>query len=412
MIRTRIAPSPTGIIHIGTAYMSLFNWAFAKKNGGKFILRLEDTDVKRHVKNAEEEIYKGLSWLGISWDEGPDKPGPYGPYKQSQRQQIYHKKAKELVDKGFAYEDEGAVRFKNPGDDIWWDDLVRGKISFSGAEITDFVLVRSDGMALYNFAVVVDDMLMQISHVIRGEEHISNTPRQLALYRAFGKESPKLAHIPLLRNPDRSKISKRANPVSLNWYKDEGYLKESILNFLALMGWTHPGGKEIFAVAEFVEKFDVNHSHKTAPIFDINKLDWLNGEYIRKTQNSELKTQIYDFFKGEYPKEKIEKILPLIKDRIKTLKEFESIAGFFFKEPRVDKKLFGASHKVHLAAALKALEKGISLDEVPQKEGFKVGDFFMDLRVAVSGTKITPPINESIEILGKEEAIKRIREVL
>ena len=221
LVRTRVAPSPTGIVHVGTGYMALFSYAFARSSDGKFILRLEDTDIKRHVKRAEKVIYEGLKWLQLTWDEGPDKGGEFGPYKQSERLPIYKQKAKELLDKGLAYEDKGAIRFKNlPAGrqvqgNISWHDLVRGEVTFPGSEVTDFVIVRSDGIPLYNFAVVVDDILMKITHVIRGEEHISNTPRQLALYKAFGVPPPELAHVPLLRNPDKSKISKRSNSVSL-----------------------------------------------------------------------------------------------------------------------------------------------------------------------------------------------------
>ena len=224
-IRVRIAHSPTGFAHVGTAYTALFNYAFAKKNKGKFVIRLEDTDVKRNVKGAEKAIYDGLSWLGLAWDEGPDmsaskagKGGEYGPYRQSERLDIYKERAQELIKKDLAYKDEGAVRFRNPGKDISWNDLVRGVVSFPGGEVTDFVLLKSDGFPTYNFAVVVDDILMRISHVIRGEEHISNTPRQLALYKAFEEKPPKFAHLPTLRNKERKKLSKRRDPVDLKFF--------------------------------------------------------------------------------------------------------------------------------------------------------------------------------------------------
>lgn len=409
MVRVRIAPSPTGFAHVGTAYAALFNYAFARKNKGKFILRLEDTDVKRHVSGAEKAIYDGLAWLGLSWDEGSDKGGKYGPYKQSERLEIYQKRAKKLIKDGSAYEEKGAIRFKNPGEDVDWKDLVRGKISFSGGEITDFVILKSDGYPTYNFGVVVDDILMKISHVIRGEEHISNTPRQLALYKAFKAKPPEFAHLPTLRNKQRKKLSKRRDPVDLRIYKEEGYLPEALVNFLCLLGWSHPEGKEIFDLDEFVKKFDLSRVRKAGPIFNLEKLDWMNGEYIRKAEGSKLETQIHQYFGKKYPEDVIGKTIPLVKDRIRKLSEYESLAGFFFKKPKVDKKLLGKNYKKHLKAAMAALENNKSLEAVPKENDFKTGDFFMDLRIAITGKQVTPPINDSIAILGRKETLKRLR---
>lgn len=418
MVRVRIAPSPTGFAHVGTAYTALFNFAFAKKNKGKFILRLEDTDVKRNVPEAEKAIYEGLAWLGLTWDEGPDKGGPHAPYRQSERLKTYKEFAEKLLQKGLAYEDEGALRFKNPGEDVSWDDLIRGKISFPGGEVTDFVILKSDGYPTYNFGVVVDDILMEITHVIRGEEHISNTPRQLALYKAFDKNPPEFAHLPTLRNKDRKKLSKRRDPVDLRIFREQGYLPEALVNFLCLLGWSHPEEKEIFSLEEFIKLFDLSRVRAAGPVFDTAKLDWINGEYIRKfkmnnpLRGENLKLKIFEFFDGKYPEDVIGKILPLVQDRIKTLKEFESLAGFFFERPKVDKKLFGTKYKEHLSAAIGALEKNLPLGETPQRHGFKTGDFFMDLRIALTGSKFTPPINESITILGKDETLTRLRQSL
>jgi glutamyl-tRNA synthetase len=411
-VRTRIAPSPTGFAHVGTAYTALFNYAFVHSKNGQFIIRVEDTDIKRHVKGAEEAIYKGLSWFGIDWDEGPDKGGKYGPYKQSERLEIYQKRAKELVKNSFAYEEKGAIRFKNPGEDVGWKDLVRGEINFPGGEITDFVILKSDGYPTYNFAVVVDDILMKISHVIRGEEHVSNTPRQLALYKAFKAKPPEFAHLPTLRNKDRKKLSKRRDPVDLRIYKEEGYLPEALVNFLCLLGWSHPEGKEIFDLDEFVKEFSLSRVRKAGPIFNLEKLDWMNGEYIRKTENSKLKTQIYEYFEKKYPKDLIGKTIPFVKDRIKKLSEYESLAGFFFKKPKIDKKLLGKNYKEHLKAAITALENNKSLEDVPKKNNFKTGDFFMDLRIAITGKRVTPPINDSIAILGRKETLERLKLIL
>lgn len=421
MVRTRIAPSPTGFAHVGTAYISIFNFAFAKKNKGEFIVRLEDTDVKREVRGAEEAIYEGLKWLGLSWDEGPDIGGKYGPYRQSERLEIYQKKAKELVNKGLAYEDKGAIRFKNPNHEVSWDDLVRGRVVFPADQVTDFVILKSDGFPTYNFGVVLDDILMNISHVIRGEEHTSNTPRQLVLYQALGANLPVFAHLPTLRNMEtKKKLSKRRDPVDLRIFRDQGYLPEALVNFLCLQGWSHPEGKEIFDLKEFVAKFDMKRIRQAGPSFDISKLDWINGEYIRRTQNSKLKTQIYEFFHGKYPEDKIGQILPLVQTRIKTLKEFETLAGFFFKSPKVDKSYFGKGYKKHLRGALTELENADwereKIDKVLlgliDRSGFNTGNFFMDLRVAICGSRFTPPINDSVVILGKKESLSRIRYAL
>ncbi|MBI3443420.1 glutamate--tRNA ligase [Candidatus Woesebacteria bacterium] len=411
-IRTRIAPSPTGFAHVGTAYTALFNYAFARRNRGKFILRLEDTDIKRNVKGAEESIYDGLSWLGISWDEGP--------FRQSERLEIYKKKAKELLDKKIAYEDEGAIRFKNPGEDVSWGDLIHGKINFPGGQITDFVIMKSDGYPTYNFAAVVDDILMTITHVIRGEEHISNTPRQLAIYKAFEANPPFFAHHPTLRNENRKKLSKRRDPVDLRIYQKEGYLPQALVNFLCLLGWSHPDEKEIFNLDEFVSLFDLKRVRKAGPIFDTKKLDWINGEYIRQLPVDQLNSKfeirarsglLNSKFKALDQNKKLA-ITGLVRERIKKLSDFDKLAGFFFEKPQVDEKLFGKNYKVHLEKALYAISAGEDLLEVVKENKFKTGDFFMDLRIAITGSHFTPPVNESIEILGKEEVIERIKAVL
>src|SRR3990167_3768566 len=307
-IRTRIAPSPTGFAHVGTAYVALFNYAFAKKNGGDFILRIEDTDVKRNVAEAEKAIYEGLAWLGLSWAEGPDKGGKYGPYRQSQRLAIYKKKAEELLEKGYAYEEAGAIRFKNPGKDISWIDEVRGEISFSGGEITDFVLLKSDGFPAYNFGVVVDDIEMEITHVIRGEEHISNTPRQLALYKAFGVTPPQFAHLPTIRNEEHKKLSKRRDTVDLRLFRKQGYLPEAVVNFLGLLGWSHPGEEEVFPLKEFVRSFDLTRVRRAGPILDVKKLDWLNGIYIRGLDEKDFVSIAREYISGPVSRELAQKI--------------------------------------------------------------------------------------------------------
>jgi glutamyl-tRNA synthetase len=420
-VRVRIAPSPTGFAHVGTAYTALFNYAFAKKQKGTFTLRLEDTDVKRNVKGAEQAIYDGLSWLGLAWDEGPDKGGEFGPYKQSKRLGGYKGRADELLKKKMAYEDKGAIRFKNPEEGVSWNDLVRGKISFPGDQITDFVILKSDGYPTYNFAAAVDDMLMQISHVIRGEEHISNTPRQLALYRAFGQKPPEFAHTPTLRNKQRKKLSKRRDPVDLRIYKEDGILPEALLNFLALLGWSHPEEKEIFSLEEFIKLFDLEDVKKAGPVFDTDKLEWINGQYIRELTDAEFVKRIKPFAPKGADEEAVKQIAPLVKERIRKLSEFKGMTQFFFEEPKVDKKLLGEAYKKHLSSAISALEK---IDEWKRKKvdkalldlidgkDFHTGKFFMDFRIAITGKKVTPPINDAIVILGKEKTLKRLRSLV
>ncbi len=415
MVRVRIAPSPTGFAHVGTAYTALFNYAFAKKNGGKFVLRLEDTDIKRNVEGAEKAIYEGLTWLGLTWDEGPDIGGKYAPYKQSERLETYKQYIERLLDSGMAYRDEGAVRFKNTNSEISWNDKVRGRISFPGEEIGDFVIFKSDGFPTYNFAVVIDDILMKITHVIRGEEHISNTPRQIAIYQALGEKMPFFAHLPTLRNKDKKKLSKRRDPVDLRIFRSHGYLPQALVNFLCLLGWSHPKEKEIFDLGEFVELFNLERVRKAGPIFDTEKLNWINGEYLRKIPKSKVKNQIFEFYKGKYPKELISRIIPLVQNRMRNLTEFESLAGFMFERKKPLRVT--DSFEWHIKAAFDALS-GIkkwerqAIDEglinKVKSEGFKTGDFFMDLRASLSGSRVTPPINDCIYILGKDEVLERL----
>lgn len=418
-VRTRIAPSPTGFAHVGTAYLSLFNFAFARANGGKFILRIEDTDVKRHVPEAEKAIFEGLRWLGLLYDEGPDIGGPFAPYRQSERLSLYKKTSQKLLEKKLAYEDEGAIRLKiQKTGETSWNDLVRGKIIFKNESIEDFVLLKSDGYPTYNFAAVVDDLAMKISHVIRAEEHISNTPKQILLYQALGEKLPFFAHMPLLRNPDRSKISKRKNPVALSWYQEQGYLPEALVNFLCLLGWSHPEEKDIFPLEEFIKLFTFERVVTTAPIFNFEKLDWINGAYIRKKSDKEL-VQLIEVFvpKGASPT-LINQTIPLVRERIAKLSDYPVLAGFFFKEPKVDKKLFSKEAKEQLSLALEVLEKlktwskknlEQTLQELVKEKGWKTGEFFMNFRIALTGSRTTPPITDSVVILGRRETIKRLK---
>lgn len=420
-VRVRIAPSPTGYAHVGTAYTALLNYAFARHNNGIFIIRIEDSDLKRNVPGAESKIYEALDWLGITWDEGTTKGGEYAPYKLSERLDIYKQKAQELVDKGLAYEDEGAIRFKNPGEEVKWDDLIRGEISFPGDQITDFVMMKSDGYPTYNFNVVVDDMLMEISHVIRGEDHISNTPRQVALYKAFGVEPPQFAHHPMLLNKEKKKLSKRDAAVDIEVYKNQGYLPQAFVNFLSLLGWSHPEEKEVFDLEELIKEFTIERVRKSGAIFDTQKLQWMNSEYIKQMSDQELTSKIYVFFSEKYPQDVLEKIVPLAKERMRTLGDFQTLAGFLFSEPNIDNSLLGENHEEHISAALETLEAvpewnlsniNDALMAMIEEKEFHTGKFFMDFRITIAGSKVTPPINESIVILGKDTTLQRLKNVL
>ena len=410
MVRVRIAPSPTGIPHIGNTRTALFNYAFAKHNKGKFIVRIEDTDQARIVPGAKEAIFEILNWLGISWDE---------EYVQSERKNIYKEHVENLIKKGLAYADEGAVRFKIPTNrEISWIDAVGDKkISFKTDVLEDFVILKSDGFPTYHLANVVDDHLMHISHVIRGDEWISSTPKHILLYEAFKWELPVFAHLPVILGQDKTKLSKRHGAKSVLDLKQDGYLKEAILNFMGLLGWSHPKEKEIFSMGELIELFELKNVGTVAPIFDLQKLTWMNGEYIRKSQISNLKSQIYEFFDKKYPIEIIEKTMPIVQDRIKKLSEYKDLCEFFFNDPeKYEIELSGK--KDMLNNVLKSLENiknwkainiGESMQQAARDLGIKNSDFFTVLRAAITGKKISPPLNESMEILGKEKTLERIK---
>lgn len=440
-VRTRIAPSPTGDdLHIGNAYTALINFVFAKKHDGDFIVRIEDTDRTRFVPGSEERILASLAWLGINFDEGP--------YHQSERLDIYKKHAEELVEKGHAYycyctqerlaemrkiqeakheppmydgkcrdlkekkSGPHVIRLKVPRmGTTTFQDVIRGEISFENKLIDDQVVLKSDGYPTYHLAVVVDDHLMKISHIIRGEEWISSTPKHILLYKFFGWDLPTYAHMPLLRNPDKSKLSKRKNPVWVSWYKEQGFLPEALVNYLATLAWAHPDGKDVFSLEEMINAFTLERVQTTAPIFNIEKLRWINGEYLRS--DTQLDQKIFAFFNQIYPIGQIRPILPLVVERMKTLAEFRSLAGFFFERP----KEFERPLNPKLLKLLKNLITSVewnhdsmeqAIRDAAEKSGLKARDIFMELRVAVTGKTVGTPLLESLEILGREETLKRI----
>lgn len=427
MVRTRIAPSPTGSPHIGTAWQALFDYVFAKKNNGKFILRLEDTDRARYVEDSEKQIYETLKWLGLDWDEGPDIGGDFGPYVQSQRLELYKKYAAELLEKGFAYKEDGAIKFKvNKDGQTTYHDLVGEKdITIENSTQEDFVMIKSDGYPTYNFANVIDDHLMEISHVIRGNEYISSMPKYIQLYNSLSWQPPQFAHLPLLVGSDRSKLSKRHGAKSALDYKKGGFLKEAILNFLALLGWSHPEGKEIFSLDEMIKVFDFKYFNPASAFFDEVKLEWMNGEYIRKLPNEELTKRLQEYLVDHPDKGKIAPLVPLVKERIKKLLDFIPLTHFLFTEPEYDESVF---EKLDIKNQKEFLEKVIqklesfnkpwtaeefekTFRDLAEQEQITVKDCFQFLRIGFSGQLVTPPLFEIIKFLGEEKALERFKKL-
>ena len=467
--RLRIAPSPTGDPHVGTAYMALFNRAFAHHRGGRFILRIEDTDQERYNASSVGEILKSLEWLGLTPDEGPGLGGDFGPYVQTERREIYGKYAEQLITQGNAYRcfctrerlaemraeqaarkepprydrhclnltkeeiernlAEGkpyVVRMRMPDEGATsFVDMIRGEITFENEVLDDMVLLKSDGLPVYHLAVVVDDHLMGITHVVRAEEWISSTPKHVLLYRFFGWELPQFAHMPLLRNADRTKISKRKNNTSLKWYREQGFLPEAMINFLALMGWSMPDGSEVFAYEDVEREFTFERVTASGPIFDLVKLTSINGKHIRMLSDDELYARLQDYLPEGLDGERVRQVVPVIKDRLTRLGEFMDLTDFFFGPPAP----YEAALLVPKKATPEQTKDGLTrirtfLADLPEpwtqepwetgmralaeEMGLKAGDVFMMLRVATSGRTASPPLLESLQILGKEETLKRI----
>lgn len=471
--RTRVAPSPTGDPHVGTAYQSLFDFALARQTGGQFILRLEDTDQVRYTPDSDRRIFEALRWIGLPYDEGPDIGGPHAPYRQSERLPIYRARAEELIAAGHAYHcfctperlaamrkeqearkepprydrhclalppaevaarltagERHVVRMRVPDEGLTgFVDLVRGEIHFENRLIDDQVLMKSDGFPTYHLAVVVDDHLMGVTHIFRGEEWISSTPKHILLYRFFGWDPPLHAHTPLLLNDDRTKISKRKSPdkTRLEGFRDRGFLPEALLNFLALLGWSHPEGKELFSLDEFIAVFSPDRLLKAGSVFDLNKLIWMNGHYIRALALDELAARLAPY--TQYPPDKVREVLPVLQDRLKLLSEFDGLAAFFFARPAYDLALFAskqfdqAALRDHLVAARawhadlpwpwekEEWEAGVRA--LAEARGFKkAGDLFMLLRLAITGRKESPPLHDTMLLLGRDETLARVEAAL
>lgn len=475
-VRVRFAPSPTGPLHIGGARSALFNFLLARKLDGKLVLRIEDTDKERSSKDSEENIYQSLKWLGLDWDEGPDLPGEYGPYRQTERLEIYQKYIDLLLEKGAAYYcycsegeieeqrkaftakgelprynemcrniseeqknqyiSEGrkpVIRFKVPKDQmVIIEDMVRGVVNFETNGIGDFVIVKSDGTPTYNFAVVIDDYTMKISHVVRAEEHLSNTPRQVLIYQALDVEMPKFAHVSLILGSDRTKMSKRHGATSVVQYMEEGYLPEALINFLVLLGWSPGGEEEIFTLDEIIGKFSLDHVSKRPAVFDLDKLNWINGAYIRKTDLDKLtklaipflqKAGFLDEVVGDEQYAWVKKIVACLQEKIHYLSEIVGYMELFvdkevsfeseetkaiLQEEQVPELIEAFKVKINEMEQLEASEIKKALKEIGKETGIKGKKLFMPLRVAVTGRTQGPEIDQVIAVLGKDLLAERL----
>lgn len=422
-VRVRFAPSPTGNPHVGNIRTALFTYLYARANNGRFLVRIEDTDKKREVKESTIGILDSLKWLGLTWDEEV--------ILQSQRVDLYKEYAQNLVENGFAYKSEEAIFFKieRNGETFWTDLIGEKKIGFKNLTQEDFVLIKSDGFPTYHLASVVDDHLMGITLVSRGEDWISSTPKHIMLYNALNWKLPQFAHFPNILAPDRSKLSKRHGSIGVLDFKKEGFLPEALLNYLALLGWTPSSGKEILSLEEMIKEFNLKHINAAPAIFDIRKLEWINGEYIRKMSNEELTQRLQEFLVDHPAKDKIASVVPLIKDRIKKLSDFVPLTQFLYESVEYEKEIFikvlGKSDldlKKVLESILSILE-GLKKpwDSKDFEQTFrKLGEdlnlsatqIFQLIRIAVSGQTVTPPLFESIKILGEEKTIDRVKKLL
>ncbi len=469
-VRTRIAPSPTGDPHVGTAYIALFNLCFARQHGGEFILRIEDTDQVRSTKESEQKIFDSLRWLGMDWDEGPDKGGEFGPYRQSERADIYKKYAQQLINQGDAfycfatpqeldemrreqqargerpnYDGRGlnhstdeikrrlaagdpyVVRMKIPEEGSFtFNDYLRGEVEIPWQQIDMQVLLKQDGLPTYFLANVVDDHLMGITHVFRGEEWLPSAPKLIKLYDYFGWEAPVLGHMPLLRNPDKSKLSKRKNPTSILYYQRMGYLPEAVVNYLGRMGWSMPDGREKFSLQDMIENFDMKRVSLGGPIFDPEKLDWLNGLWIREDLSDEQFLQALRnwAFNDEY----VRPLIPLIKGRVERFSQVVPLASFMFsgmpeltedkvsalrlERDEVRRVLQFVSWQLDDLRQWEKSELFSGLKRLSKAMGIKMGDFMAPLFLAIAGTTSTFSVVDAMQLLGPDLSRARIRAAL
>lgn len=475
-VRVRFAPSPTGYLHVGGLRTALYNYLFARHNAGKFILRIEDTDRSRYVEGAIENLINSLLWVGIDFDEGPGKDGEYGPYIQSERLEIYKKHANILLERGWAYRafdtpeeieemrkrlseakldpkydrmnmkneltlsetdieeliNKGTpyvVRLKIPEGEVKFKDIIRGEVIVSCKEIDDQVLLKSDGYPTYHLANVVDDHLMKISHVIRGEEWLPSTPKHIILYDAFGWEKPEFAHLPLLLNKDKTKLSKRQGDVALEDYIKKGYLKEAIINFVALLGWNPSGDREIYSLQELIDAFDLRKVNKSGAVFDIQKLDWMNAYYLRHSPDGFLVEKLKEVLEDKrisYPNDEyLFKVIHLFKDRVSFIHQIPEIADYMFAKPNNYEQDYLEKHwqKSKLPLIQDLLEKLKKLEfnhdnlhnEIKtfcEERNIKLKEIIHPLRLMITGKSSGAGMFETMEVLGKEECIERINKFI
>ena len=408
-VRVRFAPSPTGYLHVGGARTALFNWLFARHEGGEFRLRIENTDTSREVAEAVGQIQETLGWLGLDLDGDVSF--------QLDRMEKAQEVARQLVDEGKAYEDEGAIRFRMPDEGLTvWDDVVLGPIEYPNEKLEDLVLVRSDGRPTYNFVSPLEDVLDGITHVIRGQDHVSNTPKQLQILQALGADLPAYAHVPLLNGPDGRKLSKRHGAITVEDFRAGGYVPEAFVNFMALLGWSYDDHTEIMSREELVERFTLERVGKSAAVFDYDKLKYLNGVYLRALPPDEYADRLVAYLRErgyEWDEQLVRKAAPLVQEKIATLGEFPAFAGFLFARPEPDGTVDGTV----LPAAAEALEQvepfdassiEAALRELAERLGLKPRDAFQPIRLAVTGSTVSPGLFESLELLGKEESLVRI----
>jgi len=474
-VRVRFAPAPTGLLHIGNARTALFNYLFAKRHEGTFILRIEDTDVERSTEASIDHILEDLQWLGIRWEEGPDRGGSDGPYRQSQRLSLYHDYTEQLLREGKTYkcfcsnerlealrkeqiskgemprydgrcrslskeeisklESEGmrpVLRFRIGKGAIVFEDLVHGKMHFESEGIGDFIIIRSDGMAAYNFACVIDDHLMHVTHVIRGEDHLSNTPRQILIYHALGWQSPIFAHHPLILGGDRSPLSKRHGATAVSQYREEGFLPEALVNYLVLLGWTPPSGEETLPLERIVQDFSLGAISKSAPIFNRKKLEWLNSYYIRQKEEERLSELLLPYFEkaglqiDQVDRNYLTKTSGLLKENLVVLSQIEEYLGIFFDEKfffedGAKTVLLDSGKRETLRIILKVLKDSPEitpnncpslLSELEEKTGRRGKDLYAPLRAGVTGKTKGPELVKTLPLLGKERIIKRLKMAL
>lgn len=428
-VRVRFAPSPTGALHIGGGHTALFNWLWARHMGGEFILRIEDTDRERSTQEYEETIMSGMRWLGLDWDEGPDVGGPYGPYRQSERLPFYREAADRLLDEGKAYREGDAVIFRMPqGVALAFDDAVYGRIEMQSDTLKDTVMIKSDGMPTYNYAVVVDDHFMRVSHVIRGEDHISNTPKQLILYDALGWERPTFAHLPMILGKDKKKLSKRHGATSIYEYRDMGYMPDSVFNFLALLGWSPGDDREIFSRSEAAEMFDLSRVIKKPSVFDMDKLNHINQEHLKELPPYERLAMVEPFWRemglpvDSHTREYLAGSLTLLGGRGQTAKEAAAYSDYFLdfnpvmkRYERVDADENQIDVLRRFNSELLSLTEWRAGDmenfsrEWSAANGVKMKDLAMPLRLCLTGMKVSPGVFEVAEQLGREEVLSRLK---